>query len=152
MGTDKIGWRSFMSGIGSGIGLSSSQRWVHLCRTANTVILLALATYFLIIPGVLVLRDLSDPALRGPGIPRMAWRVHRQLTARYGRWARERIASGRAAHLETHDVPSTEWPMFGSVYYLWATEALQDAWERDPSLAPVAPAVMRAPQWTRRST
>ena len=102
---------------------------------------LAVAIYFLIIPGVLVLRDLGDPALGGPGIPRIAWRVHRQMTARYEAWARERIASGRAAHLDTYDVPSTEWPMFGSVFYLLATEALQDAWENNPALAPVAPAV-----------
>lgn len=141
-GDSKVGaWRLHMSDCRSG----DTQRGVRIVRVGNLLVGLLVALYFLIIPGVLVLRDLRDPALSGSGIPRMAWRVHRQMTTRYERWARERVASGRAAHLETHDVPSTEWPMFGSVYYLWATEALQDAWERDPSLAPVAPAVYARP-------
>lgn len=29
-----------------------------------------------------------------------------------------------------HDVPTTEWPIFGSVFYLMATAELQDHWER----------------------
>ncbi|MDO9263504.1 MAG: hypothetical protein Q7U02_06025 [Desulfosalsimonadaceae bacterium] len=65
--------------------------------------------------------------------------MHRHLTLVYEQWARQRIASGKAANLQLHDVPSTEWPMFGSVFYLWATESLQDSWEHDPSIAPQAP-------------
>lgn len=119
----------------------SSAAVIRMCRQGNLVVSAVLALCFFMIPGVIVVRDVADPAIRGPGIPRVAWRVHRQLSARYERWARERIASGRAAHLQTHDVPSTEWPMFGSVFYLWATEALQEAWDHDHTLAPVAPAV-----------
>jgi len=110
------------------------------CAIANSAILTALALYWFLLPGVILLGDLSDARLRHPGgIPGVAWRVHRALTPRYERWARERIASGKAAHLELHDVPSTEWPMFGSVFYLSATEALQEEWDRDHSRAPQAP-------------
>ncbi len=110
------------------------QRPIIGCVMANTAILVALAIYGFLLPGLILLWDLSDARLRQPGgIPRVAWRVHRALTPRYERWARERIASGIAAHLELYDVPSTEWPMFGSVFYLSATEALQDEWDRDPS-------------------
>lgn len=49
------------------------------------------------------------------------------------------MISGRATQLATSNVSGTEWPIFSSVFYLWATEALQDAWEKDPSLAPVMP-------------
>jgi hypothetical protein len=42
--------------------------------------------------------------------------------------------------LNTTNVSGTEWPLFSSVFYLWATEALQEAWEKDPSLARVMPA------------
>ena len=125
--------------VSNRVGDVQGRGWIAACRYGNAVVCTVLALYFFIIPGILIVRDVNDPALRGPGIPRIAWRVHRHLTPLYERWARERIASGRAAHLELHDVPSTEWPLFGSVFYLWATEALQDAWERDPSLAPRAP-------------
>ena len=29
-----------------------------------------------------------------------------------------------------YNIPATEWPLFGSVFYLWATENLQNAWEK----------------------
>lgn len=41
---------------------------------------------------------------------------------------------------DLNDISGTEWPIFSAVYYLWATEALQAAWESEPTLAPIAPA------------
>ena len=114
---------------------------VGIRRCGNAFIFSALAFYFFILPGFILIHDLADPKLSGPGIPDVAWRVHRALTPRYEKWARDRVASGQASHLALHDVPSTEWPMFGSVFYLAATENLQDAWEKDHALAPIAPAV-----------
>jgi hypothetical protein len=112
-------------------------------RLANQLLgnLLAagLALVFLILPGLTIIRDLADPAMRQPGIPSKAWRMHRYLTPRIEQWARERIASKRAAHLELHDVPSTEWPMFTCVFYLRTTEALQAAWEKDHRLSRHSP-------------
>jgi hypothetical protein len=118
----------------------AARRPIIVCALINNLILAALAIYWLLIPGVLMFWDLSDARLRQPcDIPRVAWRVHRALTPRYERWARRRVASGKAAHLELYDVPSTEWPMFGSVFYLTATEALQDEWDRNPSRSREAP-------------
>ncbi|MFN2351072.1 MAG: hypothetical protein ABR497_03915, partial [Kiritimatiellia bacterium] len=107
----------------------------------NKLILALCAGYFFVVPGFMVMHNLADPRLHDARIPQVAWRLHRDLSPRYARWARARVASGIAAHLNLYDVPSTEWPMFGSVYYLWATEALQKAWERDSSLSREAPAV-----------
>ncbi|HUI05459.1 MAG TPA: hypothetical protein VL486_00480 [Verrucomicrobiae bacterium] len=116
------------------------QRPLVGCALVNALIVAGLAVYWFLLPGAILLRDLSDIRLRRPlGIPRAVWRLHRALTPRYERWARQRIASGVAAHLDLYDVPSTEWPMFGSVFYLSATEALQEEWDRDPSVAPQAP-------------
>jgi hypothetical protein len=115
--------------------------WNAAWRYGRAVVYVLLAGYFFFIPGLLIIAAVHDPAVSGAGIPRIAWRVHRHLAPLYEKWARQRIASGKAAHLQLHDVPSTEWPMFGSVFYLLATEALQDAWEHDPSLAPQAPKV-----------
>jgi len=49
------------------------------------------------------------------------------------------MRSGRAETLSTADIAGTEWPLFGSVFYLLATEALQKDWEAHP--AGVAPKV-----------
>ena len=36
---------------------------------------------------------------------------------------------GRAEGLSTTDISGTEWPLFGSVFYLWGIENLQSAWD-----------------------
>jgi hypothetical protein len=41
--------------------------------------------------------------------------------------------------LTTENIAGTEWPLFGSVFYLWATEALQEAAEEDSSKCPATP-------------
>ncbi len=112
-------------------------------RRVNAAIMIGVAVWFFILPGAILTWDLGDPALRQPvGIPRAAWRVHRHLTPRYERWARERMASGKAARVELRDVMATEWAMFGSVFYLAATENLQREWSRRPGRpAATAPAV-----------
>ncbi|MBK1853985.1 hypothetical protein JO972_03370 [Verrucomicrobiaceae bacterium 5K15] len=43
--------------------------------------------------------------------------------------------------MNTSQIAETEWPLFGSAFYLWATEALQLEWEKDPSLSKQAPKV-----------
>lgn len=78
-------------------------------------------------PGLMLLRDLTDPALRGPGIPRHALSLHRDLTERFTVWANARVASRAAAQASLHDVPSTEWPMFSAVFYLLGTVELERA-------------------------
>ena len=108
-------------------------------KHVNAAIVLFAAITFLLIPGGIVVYDLSDANIREGGIPRAAFRLHRHLTPRYERWARARIASGRAADLSTGDIAGTEWPLFGSVFYLWSTESLQDAWEANRGLSSRAP-------------
>jgi len=110
-----------------------------VCVYGNAAIIAALALYFFAAPVAMLLFDFADPALRGPGIPQCAWRWHRALTPKYARWARERMSSGRAESLGSADVSGTEWPLFGSVFYLLGTEALQKEWEEHP--AGVAPKV-----------
>src|SRR5512136_199949 len=118
--------------------------WAAVCRYGNCLILVSAAIYFFFIPLALLAVYLGDPGLKGNGVPRFAFSVHRGLAPRYERWARERIASGKAKVLELNAIAATEWPMFGSVFYLWATEALEEAWERDKTLSRVAPKVYAA--------
>jgi len=114
-----------------------------LIRRVNATIVISAALWFFLLPGVILIRDLTDPALRQPtGIPRAAGRVHKHLTPRYENWARERITSGKAMWVNTFDVAATEWAMFGSVFYLTATENLQKEWAKHPGRpADTAPAI-----------
>ncbi|MHC4623410.1 MAG: hypothetical protein ACYS4W_05855 [Planctomycetota bacterium] len=109
-----------------------------ICRYGNTLIVIFLSVYFLLIPFGLMIYYLADPALKEDAVPRFALRVHRQLSPKYEKWARQRVASANAKHLEIENISGTEWPLFGSVFYLWAVESLQQAWENDKSLSAVA--------------
>ena len=107
----------------------------------NSLAVALLAVFFLIYPCVRAMSDLLDPALQKPGIPKLVWRLYRNVTPRYAVWAKERVAAGRAATLSTSDISGTEWPLFGSVFYLWGIENLQAAWDAGDHSAGVEPKV-----------
>lgn len=92
-----------------------------------------------LMPGFNVVHELSDPAIRSAAIPRCEWAFHRDLSPQFEQWARKRLASTRAAELSTKDISGTEWPLFGAVFYLWATESLQNEWEKGHSPFAIAP-------------
>ncbi len=119
--------------------MNKDRTFLGAMRVANAGIALGLALWFGVIPVLLILSNLRDPGFQGPAIPHMAFRLHRTLAPRLQAWAERRVGSGRAEDLSPSDVTGNEWPLFGSVFYLWSTEALQAAWERDPKLASTAP-------------
>ncbi len=112
---------------------------LSLCVVVNAVILIGLCLYVFVLPAGTIAWNLRDPGLAGDTIPGFVFRWHRALSPRYERWARQRVASGAADQLTTENISGTEWPLFGSVFYLWATEAMQEAYEVDPNVAPSAP-------------
>ena len=109
----------------------------------KAVVLVTLALYLFIIPCGILIGDLRDPALGNGDIPGFAFRWHRSLSERYEAWARGRVESGTAAESSVYNISGTEWPIFSSVYYLWATESLQEAWleaeEEDQTLSETMP-------------
>jgi len=115
-----------------------------ICRYGNIVILMFLSFYFFIIPFCTMIYYLADPHLKGYGIPQIAFWSHRSLSPKYEKWAQERVALGYAKQLSLEDVAGTEWPLFGSVFYLLATEALQEAWEENKDQLSTAPNVYAA--------
>jgi hypothetical protein len=112
-----------------------------LCFWGKLIIFILLAVYFFFLPFVFIMLCLNDRGLKGERMPITAFCIHHNLSGKYERWAYERIGSGSAEKLSLEEIGPTEWPLFGSVFYLWATEALQDAWEHDKELWPVAPKV-----------
>jgi hypothetical protein len=114
---------------------------IGICRCFNAAVLVLVSLFFLLIPGGIVVNELSDPNIRSAGIPQSAWKLHRTVSPQFEQWARERLNSKRATELSTSDISGTEWPLFGAVFYLWSTESLQAAWEKDHSFSAVAPNV-----------
>ena len=120
---------------------ASARVLIGICQFFNAAVLILFALCFFLMPGVTVIHDLSDPNLRSAGMPRSAWKFHRDLSPKLERWARKRVGSTRAAELSTRNISGTEWPLFGAVFYLWSTEALQKEWEKDRSVSSLAPNV-----------
>src|SRR5208337_3677999 len=107
----------------------------------NSVAVVILATIFCLYPPIRAALDIRDPALREPGTLKVAWRLFKNLTPRYAQWAKERVAQHRAEELSASDISGTEWPLFGSVFYLWGVENLQSAWEAGDHTSAVEPKV-----------
>lgn len=103
----------------------------------------ATCLWLLVLPAANVAWTLQDPAWRNGQIPQAAFDWHASLSKRMAPWARQRLSSSRAAALELDDISGTEWPLFSSVFYLWATEALQEQWEAGPRQGQ-APAALAA--------
>lgn len=114
---------------------------IGFSRCFNMVVAIALSLFFFLIPAGIVVRELADSNIRSAGIPQAAWEIHRSLSPKFEEWANHRLDSDRAIELSTEDISGTEWPLFGSVFYLWATESLQEAWEKDHAISKVAPNV-----------
>lgn len=112
---------------------------LSLCVYVNVIVMIFLSLYLFLIPAGMIVRDLRDPGLCSGQVPRFVFRWHQALTPKYERWANQRLEAGPARGLDDLGVSGTEWPLFGSVFYLWATEALQSAWENDPTISPRAP-------------
>ncbi len=97
----------------------------------NSMIAFLLAAVLVAYPTVRAWLNLRDPALQSGGVPELDWRIMRHLTPRYEAWAKNRVTNGSAVSLSTNNISGTEWPLFGSVFYLWAVENLEDAWSHD---------------------
>jgi hypothetical protein len=115
------------------------KKQLTLCIYINAAIIIVLSAYVLLIPAGMLIRTLRDPCIYSGRQLRCAFHWHKALSPRFEKWARRRVKSGTAAVLNTSDIAGTEWPIFSSVFYLWATEALQHVHEMNPTTVPSSP-------------
>jgi hypothetical protein len=118
-----------------------SEQMIRFILCSNSILVLILVFLFYLYPIGRGLLSMHDRALSGPGIPKVAWRLYRNLTPCYAQWAKDRVTRGSAAGLSTENISGTEWPLFGSVFYLWAMENLQEAWDKGDHTAGREPRV-----------
>ena len=111
-------------------------------RRVVAILLIFGSGYGLLLPGITATwYILTDPGLGADEPSRFAIRFHRLFASHYADYARDRVASGAATELTTFQIAETEWPLFGSVFFLWATEQLQADYEENPSLFRAEPRV-----------
>ena len=115
------------------------KKLLTLCVNINTAIIIVLSAYALLIPAGMLIRTLRDPCIYSGRQLRCAFHFHKALSPRFEKWARRRVKSGTAAALNTSDITGTEWPIFSSVFYLWATEALQHVHDMNPTTTSSSP-------------
>jgi len=115
------------------------KKYLILCVIVNAIIIISLSVYAFLVPAGMMIYDLRDPGLYSNKMPRCVFRWHKALSGKYEKWARRRVKSKSATKLTKSNISGTEWPVFGSVFYLWSTEALQDAYTENPRLVSSAP-------------
>jgi hypothetical protein len=94
-------------------------------RLAGAVVVVTLALLFCGYPALVVGVLLVDAKLRTEGQSCLAPMWFKALSGRYARWAERYLSSGFATHVSAYDVAATEWPMFGSVFFLLTADELQ---------------------------
>jgi hypothetical protein len=115
---------------------------MHLGRALGAAWLTAVAAaglLCLVVPAATLLVDFARPDAGSARLRANLLDWHAALAARIEPWARERTGSSRPGDLSRRDVPGTEWPLFGAVFFLWATESVQAMWSIDglPGPSPV---------------
>lgn len=115
----------------------STRRVAAWCFTVGICLF---SIWFVLLPIARIVKELRDPSWRDGSLPASVVNWHQSLSDRFGPWAERRVTSSRAQQLVLSDISGTEWPLFSSVFYLWATESIQAQWQRQPWDGP-APAV-----------
>lgn len=101
-------------------------------RALHAVALGLVSAVLFLWPGIELTRALFDPALAGPQPATQAWHWHRALTPAFEQWAVARRERAAAGALSLDNISGTEWPLFGAVFYLRASENLDRAWLLQP--------------------
>jgi hypothetical protein len=109
-----------------------SDRGRYIARLLYAALLAAISFSFFLWPGIELARAVFDSALSGPQPATQSWRWHRALSPSFAAWARDRVGSDAASQLSMNNISGTEWPLFGAVFYLRASENLDDAWRESP--------------------
>ena len=106
--------------------------------------MIVLSLALLIYPAVTILALVLDSHLRQSGESRLVPMWFNSAAGRYLSWANTYIETNYAKSLSHDDIPGTEWPMFGSVFFLVTAEDLQRQGKIDATNRTVREAVEKA--------
>ena len=109
-------------------------------------VVIALSLVLFIYPAVTICAVVMDPQLRQTGESRQVPVWFRSAARRYRSWATTYLATDYAATLHHDEVAATEWPMFGSAFFLVTAEELHRQGKVDATQGVVREAVDKAAQ------
>jgi hypothetical protein len=113
-------------------------------KLLTAVIVSSLAVMLFIYPAIVITVALNDDTLRETGQSRLVPHWFKATARRYTSWADDYLETSYAASLYHDNVAATEWPMFGSVFFLVTADDLQAQGLIDASADPVADAIEKA--------
>ncbi len=115
--------------------------WFHLAVSA-VVIVLSLMLF--VYPAITIAIVAFDSHLRQTGQSRLVPHWFRSATPRFVSWANMYLATNYGGSIRQDDIPATEWPMFGAMFYLLTAEELQRRGKIDPTRGNLREAVEKA--------
>lgn len=115
----------------------------HLTVSA---VVIALSVALFIYPAVTICLVVMDSQLKQTGECRLVPAWFESASGRFLAWADTYLATNYAGSIRHDDIPATEWPMFGAVFYLVTAEDLQSQGKIDASEGTIREAVEKAAQ------
>jgi len=123
-----------------------SHTFIKFFKALLSLSVILLALFFFIYPGVVSLSLLWDDQLRSTGESRLVQRWFPSVAGRYEEWATQYLKSQYAAKICHDAIAETEWPMFGSVFFLVTASELHQRKQIDASQGKIRKAVTLAAQ------
>ncbi len=116
----------------------------HLA-VSGAVIVLSLMLF--IYPAITICIMATDSQLKeGTGETWLVPFWFKLATPRFLSWANTYLATNYAQSIRQDDIPATEWPMFGAVFYLVTADNLQQRGQIDATQGTIGEAVEKAAQ------
>lgn len=109
-------------------------------------VVIALSLMLLIYPAITICLVVMDSHLSQTGESRLVPMWFESAAGRYLSWANAYLDTNYAESLNHNDIPATEWPMFGSVFFLVTAEDLQAQGKIDATQGTIREAVEKAAQ------
>jgi len=88
-------------------------------------LLIVVKLMLFIYPAIIISLVILDPHLKSTGQSQLVPMWFETTASKYYTWAEDYLETEYAVHQDTFDVPATEWPMFGSVFFLLTAQELQ---------------------------
>ena len=115
----------------------------HLTVSAVVIVLSLL---LLIYPAITIFIVVMDSHLKQTGQSRLVPMWFRSAAPRFLSWANMYLETNYGQSIRSDDIPATEWPMFGAVFFLVTAEELQQQGKIDANQGTIREAVDKAAQ------
>jgi len=98
--------------------------WKFYFRAGLSLCVVISSLIFLLYPAWVTLRVALDSGFGKPGINSYTLSMFEQVSHRYNKWGNHYLKSQYASKVSWESVAGTEWPIFGSVFYLATAEEI----------------------------